>query len=109
MSKLLFKLNNTEHFSGGAYRKQEENIGINGSIYEYHDIISVQFNQLKGKLFNLIEASAINRDQGDAMKGLVKGFCNYQYNNIIGDLENWIKNMGFEIEDNIEEANPLDK
>ncbi len=104
----LVRINNTIHFVDGRYEKQEEGCPVTGgSIYEYHDIVGVQFNRLKGKLFNLIEASTIDEKQREAMKGLVKDFCNSQYNNVIGDLEYWITNMGFEIEKNIPTCNPL--
>lgn len=109
MSKELVRINNTVHYDNGKYETQENGCPmICGSIYEYHDIVGVQFNRLKGKLFNLIEASTIDEKQRIAMKGLVKDFCNSQYNNVIGDLEYWITNMGFEIEKITQVAEPLD-
>ncbi len=106
--KEFIRIHNTIHFTNGQYEIQEDVYPvIIGSIYEYHDIVGVQFNRLKGKLFNLIEASTIDEKQRQAMKGLVKDFCNSQYNNVIGDLEYWITNMGFIIEKTIPTCEPL--
>ena len=86
------KLNNFLH------QHEEKDFGITGNIFEYNGIVSVQFNQLKGKLFNLIDATTIDADQRKAMKGLIKDFCNSQFKNIIGDMEGWMERMGFDIE-----------
>lgn len=37
------------------------------------------FNRLKAKLFNLIEATIVDKTQMDAVKGLIKGFANDEY------------------------------
>ena len=109
-NKELFTIKNTKHFSNGRYVLEKEDMGLSGSVYEFSDIVSVQFNQLKAKLFNLIEASTIDEKQREAMKGLVKGFCNLQFKNVITDLEGWLTRMGFDIEENysIRTSEPLD-
>ena len=75
--------------------------GMTGSIYEYSGIISAQYNQLKAKLFNTIEASIIEKEQREAVKGLIKGFCNEQYRNTIKDVKGLLIRMGL-----IDESNP---
>jgi len=106
--KLLFVLNNVKHFDNGKFTHEEENWGIQGDIYEFEGITSAQFNQLKGKLYNLVESSVIDEKQRNAMKGLVKDFCNEKYRNTIGDLKDWVKRMGFKIEDYPEGKEPLE-
>lgn len=98
----IFSIGKTDHFIDGGYclpmehRDPDGNICyMYGSIMEYEDIVSCQFNQLKGKLFNLIESSITEEKQREAMKGLVKDFCNEKYKNTLTDLEGWIKRLGF--------------
>lgn len=54
--------------------------------YEYKEILSGHFNQLKAKLFNLVEATSSNDTQLNATKGLIRGFCNDHYRNAIEDM-----------------------
>lgn len=102
----IFIIGKTNHYKNGIYHVKEKDWGMSGTIHEYNDIVSVQFNQLKGKLFNLVEASAVDEKQREAMKGLIKGFCNQQYKNVIIDLSGWMKRMGFEVEDSLWLAEP---
>lgn len=106
--EVLVKINNTTHFRNGDYR-EEGTIAFEGANYEYLDICSAQFNQLKAKLFNLIEGTSVNEKQQNALKGLVKGFCNTAYNNTVGDLQGLMKRMGFESSDYIPTAEPLEE
>lgn len=103
-----FKIGETTHYRNGNYELKDEGIGIKGNIYEYHDIVGCQFNQLKAKLFNLVESTATNEVQMKAMNGLVKDFCNYQYNNVVLDIEAWMRRMGFDIPDTPQTARPLE-
>ena len=68
--------------------------------YEFYDFVSRNFNQLKAKLYNVIEASSTDLKQCEAQKGLIKGFCNEHYKNVVDDLENWLrkKGVGFDYE-----------
>ncbi len=85
--RLLYEVMGTKVFEGGAYEMQEPGCPkVVGYVSEFYDISSAQFNQLKAKLFNLIEASIPNMEQNSAIKGLVKGFCNQHYKNLVGDL-----------------------
>jgi hypothetical protein len=47
--------------------------------WEYERTIAWSFNRLKGKIYNLIEASIDNEQQKIALKGLIKGFSNDEY------------------------------
>lgn len=94
--EVKFTIGKTKHYSDGSYQFTDGDSGANGSVYEYYDIVGVQFNQLKAKLFNLVEASTIDEKQREAMKGLIKDFCNNQFKNVVGDLEGWIKRLGFD-------------
>lgn len=91
----LYELKNSTVFSDGSYKQQCDNVGVNGNVFEYHDIVSAQFNQLKAKIFNVIEGSALTEKQGDAIKGLIKGFCNEHFKNTVGDLEGLVERLGF--------------
>ena len=91
----LYKKGNATVYVNGQYEFQEEGASkIGGSIYEVYDITSVQFNKLKGKLYNLIEASVPDKSQQEAIKGLIKGFCNTGYKNTMIDLEGLLLRMG---------------
>lgn len=41
--------------------------------------VATSFNRLKGKLFNLIEATITDKVQCEATKGLIKGFANDEF------------------------------
>ncbi len=52
--------------------------------YTHH--LSRPMNKLKGQLYSLIEASAQSREQSEATKKLVKGFCNDTYRDILDEM-----------------------
>lgn len=49
-------------------------------------IVSNNFNRLKAKVFNIIDASIIDKQQATAVKGLIKGFANDEYRLCIEDM-----------------------
>ncbi len=109
VNKFLFKIGNTSHFEYGGYKIEEEgNPNVTGSLYEYLDIVSTQLNQLKAKLYNLIEAQPLSEKQSEALKGLVKGFCNHAYNNTIKDMDGLFRRLGFKIEEYYPTVDALD-
>jgi len=63
--------------------------------WEFESIVSTHFNQLKAKLFNLAESVSQTEKQADAQIGLLKGFCNEHYKNLITDLRFFLKEKGF--------------
>ncbi len=48
--------------------------------------VGTSFNRLKGKMFNLIEASIVDKEQQTAVKGLIKGFANEEYKKCLGEM-----------------------
>lgn len=91
-------IGNTVHENSKFTLQREGQPAISGTHYEYHGITSAQYNQLKAKLFNLIESVSTDKIQQEALKGLVKGFCNIAYTQTIEDLDSWMRNMGFDVE-----------
>lgn len=49
------------------------------NYWEFERVTAWSFNRLKGKIYNLIEASVDDEKQQKALKGLVKGFANDEY------------------------------
>lgn len=72
--------------------------------WEFYDILSAQFNQLKAKLYNVIEASSLNPQQLEAFKGLVKGFCNEHYKNSVDGVESFLRKIGIDMEYDLEKG-----
>jgi len=99
VSKLIGQINYVKHYANGAFVTTLKDKGSSGNIYLYKHLISSRFNQLKAKLFNLAETSAMNETQLKAMKGLIKDFCNDQYRCTIGDMNYFMRELGFQIEE----------
>src|SRR3990167_5101645 len=49
-------------------------------------VVGGSFNRLKAKCFNLIEASVVDKSQQEALKGLIKGFANDEYQSCLEDM-----------------------
>lgn len=100
MDTVQFVIGKTKHYPFGKYVIEVEgNPTESGNIYEFHDIVSTQLNQLKAKLFNLIESTSTNEKQQEALKGLVKGFSNTTYRQILTDLCGLFNRLGFQVDD----------
>jgi hypothetical protein len=104
VSKLIGQIKDVKHYENGSYQYERKAhtgdiIRCSGNIYLYKNLISSRFNQLKAKLFNLAETSASNEMQAKAMKGLIKDFCNEQYRSTIQDMNYYIRELGFTIEE----------
>jgi hypothetical protein len=106
-----FMIGKTKHFRNGNYETRDEkyqNVILKGNIYEFYDIVGAQYNQLKGKLYNMIESVGLTDKQERAVKGLIKDFCNAKYKYTVQDLEGWVNRMGFDIgQYGMMESNPL--
>lgn len=57
--------------------------------------VSNNFNRLKAKIFNLVDASITDKQQATAVKGLIKGFANDEYRLCIGDMRYTARDAGF--------------
>jgi hypothetical protein len=69
--------------------QQKENIvpvGVSFSYWGLENVVSNNFNRLKGKIFNLIEATIPDKTQAEAMKGLIKGFANDEFRSTVTDM-----------------------
>jgi hypothetical protein len=76
---------------------EEPITSVNGVIYTYWNIerdVSNNFNRLKGKLFNLIEATVTDKQQCEAMKGLIKDFANSEFALCVENLRYTAKGLG---------------
>ena len=65
------------------------------SYYWIENAVASHFNRLKGKLFNLIEASITDKEQCKAIKGLVKDFANSEYGLCIENMRYEAKQAKF--------------
>lgn len=52
----------------------------------FEHTVSNNFNRLKAKAFNLIEATTTNEQQAQAIKGLIRGFANEEYRLCVEDM-----------------------
>jgi hypothetical protein len=57
--------------------------------------VSNNFNRLKAKVFNLIDASITDKQQATAVKGLIKGFANDEYRLCISDMRYTARNAEY--------------
>lgn len=71
--------------------EKEELTGTVATVgyWESERIVAWAFNRLKAKLYNLIEASVVDKKQQEAIKGLIKGFSNDEYKVCIREMRYW--------------------
>lgn len=67
---------------------------LNSTYWAIESTVSDSFNRVKAKLYNLVEASALNAEQSKATKGLIKGFLNDEYRTCVENLRFDAKNAG---------------
>lgn len=79
----------------------EKNVKVN-QYWCLENDVSRGFNILKGKLFNLIEASIKEEKQQIAVKGLIKDFSNDAYRIVIKDMRYDAVNAGLLTKEDIE-------
>ena len=65
----------------------EVNNGVPNNYWEFERIVAWSFNRLKGKIYNLIEASVESEDRQKAVKGLIKGFSNDEYKLCVEEMK----------------------
>ena len=95
------RINGVVHYRFGEYElltgDSDDNITPvqGGNIMDIFQCLSDNFNQLKGKLYNLIESSIPDNKQQNAVKGLVKDFCNDVYYDTSQGIDSHLRHMGF--------------
>lgn len=73
--------------------KTTEEVKVN-KYWILENDVARSFNRLKGKLFNLVEASVLDKTAQEAVKGLMKGFANDEYNRCIDMMRDTAEDMG---------------
>lgn len=70
--------------------KEKETPPVNGvpsGYWELERIVAWSFNRLKGKIYNLVEASVEYEERQKAVKGLIKGFANDEYKLCVEEIK----------------------
>lgn len=86
--------------------KNYEKDGVS-QYFRIEGVVSNSFNRLKGKLFNLIEATITDKQQCDAVKGLIKGFANDEYTDCATDMRYHAKDIGLLTNDEVSDFPPM--
>lgn len=94
---LIGEINGVKHYQDGHYEYDggKGDVSYGGRLTTWFDVISVDFNKLKGKLFNLVEATVTDKAQADAVKGLIRGFCNDSFLETDSRLHSFFTELGF--------------
>lgn len=71
------------------------------------ETVSNSFNRLKGKIFNIIEATITDKQQCDAVKGLIKGFANDEYTNCATHMRYHAKDIGLLSKEEVTDFPPM--
>ena len=62
--------------------------------YAYEPMLNQYFNRLRARLLNLAESSTRDKQQSEAMKGLMKDFINEAYYDSLHFMEAYARDMG---------------
>lgn len=62
--------------------------------WAFEPILHQHFNRLRARLMNLAESSTRDRQQSDAMKGLMKDFVNEAYFPALRDMQSFLRDKG---------------
>jgi len=84
----------------------KETVEVNHYWHLEHDV-SFSFNRLKAKLYNLIEASINDREQSQAVKGLIRGFANDEYVRCIESMRHTARMAEFIEKEAFEDIPPM--
>jgi hypothetical protein len=82
-----------------AHSVKTEGICIPLNYPQYNDwafqpILHQHFNRLRARLLNLAETSTRDKQQAEAMKGLIKDFINEAYYPSLGAIEDFCRDKG---------------
>ena len=64
------------------------------SNWAFRSILHQHFNRLRARLLNLAETSTRDRQQSEAMKGLMKDFVNEAYYPTCHEIEGFLRDKG---------------
>jgi len=64
------------------------------SPWGFSGLLGAHLNQLKGRLYNLVDTIFGENVQGKATKGLIKDFTNHAYKNLYKDFEYFLRELG---------------
>lgn len=92
---LIGEINGVKHYQDGHFTYDTKEYGYSRPLASWFDIISDDYNKLKAKMFNLVEATITDKTQADAVKGIIKGFCNDAFANSDRRLHDFFREMGF--------------
>lgn len=92
---LIGEINGVKHYQDGRYTFKGTDIEYGGHLSNWFDSMSNDFNKLKGKLFNLVEATIPDAGQAAAIKGLIKGFCNDAFLETDDHMHAFLSELGF--------------
>ena len=76
--------------------------------YAYEPMLHQFFNRLRARLMNLAESSTRDKQQAEAMKGLMKDFLNEAYYASLDFMESYARDMGV-IEPTEAQCGPKDR
>jgi hypothetical protein len=62
--------------------------------WAFQPILNQHFNRLRARLLNLAETSTRDRQQSDAMKGLIKDFINTAFYDSMHEIEAFCRDKG---------------
>lgn len=62
--------------------------------WAFQPILNQHFNRLRARLMNLAESSTRDKQQSEAMKGLMKDFVNEAYFPACRDIEHFLRDKG---------------
>lgn len=62
--------------------------------WAHEPILGEHFNKLRARLLNLAETSTRDKQQADAMKGLIKDFVNTAFYDSIHGIESFLRDKG---------------
>jgi len=82
---ITFSVPGTVNLTGGALEYPRYN------NWAFQPILNQHFNRLRARLLNLAETSTRDKQQAEAMKGLIKDFVNEAYYPACRDLESFLR------------------
>ena len=85
--------------SSGSFTFPADSKGVPSRYnnWAFQPILNQHFNRLRARLLNLAETSTRDKQQAEAMKGLVKDFVNEAYFAAIREIEDFCRDKGIDL------------